>query len=173
MKKLIMLLMVLTTTIVSAEGNWTIEEDRIYTNGTTVHSHKFGYFKDEEWCDHDLIFIEWSTYEKGLEAFEGVDAKIAISLNGKEASAIILSTLVDTAEFVNISTLAIFKTIILSKELSKDIRGSDSVELTFVGPDDLVAKLDIKSDTFNTAGLVAARFRLIESDELCSSSKIN
>jgi hypothetical protein len=126
-----------------------------------VHGHKFGYFKDKEWCDHDLIFIEWSTYEKGLEAFEGVDAKVAISLNEKEVSAIMPSTLVDTAEFVvNLSTLAIFKTIILSKELSKDIRESDSVELTFVGPDDLVSKLDIKSDTFNTAGLVAAYSKL-------------
>jgi len=139
-----------------ADSNWTIEVDRIYTNGTTVYGHKFGYFKDKEWCDHDLIFIEWSTYEKGLEAFEGVDAKIAISLNGKEASTIMPSTLVDTAEFVNISTLAIFKTIILSKELSKDIRESDSIELQFVGPNDLINKLDIKSDVFNITGLSAA-----------------
>jgi hypothetical protein len=52
--------------------------------------------------------------------------------------------------------LAIFKTIILSKELSKDIRESDSIELQFVGPNDLINKLDIKSDVFNTAGLLEA-----------------
>jgi len=157
MKKLLTLLISSALTVHSyADSNWTIEVDRIYTNGTTVYGHKFGYFKDKEWCDHDLIFIEWSTYEKGLEAFEGVDAKIAISLNGKEASTIMPSTLVDTAEFVNISTLAIFKTIILSKELSKDIRESDSIELQFVGPNDLINKLDIKSDVFNITGLSAA-----------------
>jgi len=55
-----------------------------------------------------------------------------------------------------ITTLAIFKTIILSKKLSKDIRESTSIELTFVGPDDLVSKLDIKSDVFNTTGLTTA-----------------
>ena len=157
MKKLLTLLISSALTVHSyADSNWTIEVDRIYTNGTTVYGHKFGYFKDKEWCDHDLIFIEWSTYEKGLEAFEGVDAKIAISLNGKEDSTIMPSTLVDTAEFVNISTLAIFKTIILSKELSKDIRESDSIELQFVGPNDLINKLDIKSDVFNITGLSAA-----------------
>jgi hypothetical protein len=157
MKKLLTLLISSALTVHSyADSNWTIEVDRIYTHGSTVHGHKFGYFKDQEWCDHDLIFIEWSTYEKGLEAFEGVDAKIAISLNGKEASTIMPSTLVDTAEFVNISTLAIFKTIILSKELSKDIRESDSIELQFVGPNDLINKLDIKSDVFNITGLSAA-----------------
>jgi hypothetical protein len=157
MKKLLTVLLVSILSVASyAEDGWTVEKDRIYTHGTTVYGHKFGYFKDKEWCDHDLIFIEWSTYEKGLEAFEGVDAKIAISLNGKEASTIMPSTLVDTAEFVNISTLAIFKTIILSKELSKDIRESDSIELQFVGPNDLINKLDIKSDVFNTAGLLEA-----------------
>jgi len=157
MKKLLTLLISSALTVHSyADSNWTIEVDRIYTNGTTVYGHKFGYFKDKEWCDHDLIFIEWSTYEKGLEAFEGVDARIAISLNGKEASTIMPSTLVDTAEFVNISTLAIFKTIILSKELSKDIRVSNSIKLSFVGPENLVSKLDIKSDVFNTTGLTTA-----------------
>jgi len=157
MKKLLAVLLVSILSVASyAEDGWTVEKDRIYTHGSTVHGHKFGYFKDQEWCDHDLIFIEWSTYEKGLEAFEGVDAKIAISLNGKESSTIMPSTLVDTAEFVNISTLAIFKTIILSKELSKDIRESDSIELQFVGPNDLINKLDIKSDVFNTAGLLEA-----------------
>jgi len=157
MKKLLTLLISSALTVHSyADSNWTIEVDRIYTNGTTVYGHKFGYFKDKEWCDHDLIFIEWSTYEKGLEAFEGVDAKIAISLNGKEASTIMPSTLVGTAEFVNISTLAIFKTIILSKELSKDIRVSNSIKLSFVGPENLVSKLDIKSDVFNTTGLTTA-----------------
>jgi hypothetical protein len=157
MSKLLTIIIASILSVASyAEDGWTVEKDRIYTHGSTVHGHKFGYFKDKEWCDHDLIFIEWSTYEKGLEAFEGVDAKIAISLNGKEASTIMPSTLVDTAEFVNISTLAIFKTIILSKKLSKDIRESTSIELTFVGPDDLVSKLDIKSDVFNTTGLTTA-----------------
>jgi len=157
MKKLLAVLLVSILSVASyAEDGWTVEKDRIYTHGSTVHGHKFGYFKDKEYCGNDLIYIQWSTYEDGLKEFEGIDAKIAISLNGKEASTIMPSTLVDTAEFVNISTLAIFKTIILSKELSKDIRESDSIELQFVGPNDLINKLDIKSDVFNTAGLLEA-----------------
>ena len=162
MKKILTFLIVLiVTSVVNAEENWTIEEDRIYTNGTTVHGHNFGYFKDKEWCDHDLIFIQWSTYEDGLGAFKGVDAKVALRLNGKdEVVTVMPSTLMGTFKFPALMTLATFKTIIFSKELSKDIRESDSVELTFVGPDDLVSKLDIKSDTFNTAGLVAAYSKL-------------
>jgi len=144
-----------------AEDGWTVENDTIYTHGSTVHGHKLGYFKDKEWCDHDLIFIQWSTYEDGLRAFKGVDAKVALRLNGKdEVVTVMPSTLMGTFKFPALMTLATFKTIIFSKELSKDIRESDSVELTFVGPDDLVSKLDIKSDTFNTAGLVAAYSKL-------------
>jgi hypothetical protein len=61
-----------------------------------------------------------------------------------------------TAKFPVLMTIGIFKTILFSKELSKDIRESDSIELQFVGPDDLVSKLDIKSDIFDTSGLTTA-----------------
>ena len=66
------------------------------------------------------------------------------------------STLMSTAKFPALMTIGDFRTILYSKELSKDIRESQSIEFTFVGPDDLVSKLDIKSDTFDTSGLAAA-----------------
>ena len=59
-------------------------------------------------------------------------------------------------QFPALMTIGIFKTILFSKELSKDIRESQSIEFTFVGPEDLVSKLDIKSDTFDTTGLAVA-----------------
>jgi len=162
MKKILTLLIIsILTTVINAEENWTIEKDRIYTNGTTVHGHKFGYFKDKEFCGNDLIYIQWSTYEEGLKEFEGIDAKIAIRLNGEdEVFEVIPSTLMSTFKFPVLMTLGDFRTILYSKELSKDIRESQSIEFTFVGPDDLVSKLDIKTDTFNTAGLVAAYSKL-------------
>jgi hypothetical protein len=158
MKKLLTVLLVSILSVASyAEDGWTVEKDTIYTHGSTVHGHKFGYFKDKEYCGNDLIYIQWSTYEDGLKEFEGIDAKIAIRLNGKdEVVHVMPSTLMSTAKFPVLMTIGIFKTIILSKELSKDIKESDSIELQFVGPNDLINKLDIKSDVFNTAGLLEA-----------------
>jgi len=158
MKNLLTVLLVSILSVASyAEDGWTVEKDRIYTHGSTVHSHKFGYFKDKEYCGNDLIYIQWSTYEDGLKEFEGIDAKIAIRINGEdEVIEVIPSTLMSTAKFPVLMTIGIFKTILFSKELSKDIRESQSIEFTFVGPDDLVSKLDIKSDTFDTSGLAAA-----------------
>jgi len=140
-----------------AEDGWTVEKDTMYTNGTTVHGHKFGYFKDKEYCGNDLIYIRWSTYEDGLKEFEGVDAKIAIRINGEdEVITVMPSTLMSTTKFPVLMTIGDFRTILYSKELSKDIRESQSIEFTFVGPEDLTGKLDIKSDTFDTSGLAAA-----------------
>jgi hypothetical protein len=158
MKKLLTILLVSILSVASyAEDGWTVENDRMYTNGTTVHGHKFGYFKDKEYCGNDLIYIQWSTYEDGLKEFEEIDAKIAISLNGRdEIVEIISSTLMSTFKFPALMTLGDFRTIIYSKELSKDIRESKSIKFTFVGPEDLVSKLDTKSDTFDTTGLAAA-----------------
>ena len=158
MKNLLTVLLVSILSVASyAEDGWTVEKDTIYTHGSTVHGHKFGYFKDKEYCGNDLIYIQWSTYEDGLKEFEGIDAKIAISLNGRDKIIeIISSTLMSTFKFPALMTLGDFRTIIYSKELSKDIRESKSIEFTFVGPEDLIGKLDIKSDTFDTTGLAVA-----------------
>ena len=167
MKKLLTVLLVSILSVASyAEDGWTVEKDRIYTHGSTVHSHKFGYFKDKEYCGNDLIYIQWSTYEDGLKEFEGIDAKIAIRINGEvEVIEVIPSTLMSTAKFPALMTIGVFKTILFSKELSKDIKESQSIEFTFVGPKDLVSKIDIKSDTFDTSGLVAAYSKF---DNSCS-----
>jgi hypothetical protein len=158
MKKLLTILLVSILSVASyAEDGWTVEKDRIYTHGSTVHGHKFGYFKDKEYCGNDLIYIQWSTYEDGLKEFEGIDAKIAIRLNGEdEVVHVMPSTLMSTAKFPVLMTIGIFKTILFSKELSKDIRESQNIEFTFVGPEDLVSKLDIKSDVFDTSELTTA-----------------
>ena len=167
MKKLLTVLLVSILSVVSyAEDGWTVEKDRIYTHGSTVHSHKFGYFKDKEYCGNDLIYIQWSTYEDGLKEFEGIDAKIAIRINGEdEVITVMPSTLMTTLKFPVLMTIGDFRTILYSKELSKDIRESQSIEFTFVGPEDLVSKLDIKSDTFDTTGLAAAYSKF---DNSCS-----
>ena len=56
MKKLLTVLLVSILSVASyAEDEWTVEKDRIYTHGSTVHGHKFGYFKDKEYCGNDLI----------------------------------------------------------------------------------------------------------------------
>ena len=162
-----LLIALLLPVISYAEDKWTIEKDTIYTHGSTVHGHKFGYFKDKEYCGNDLIYIQWSTYEEGLKEFEGIDAKIAISLNGRDKIIeIISSTLMSTFKFPALMTLGDFRTIIYSKELSKDIRESKSIEFTFVGPEDLIGKLDIKSDTFDTTGLATAYSKF---DNSCSN----
>ena len=168
MKKLLTVLLVSILSVASyAEDGWTVEKDTIYTHGSTVHGHKFGYFKDKEYCGNDLIYIQWSTYEDGLKEFEGIDAKIAIRINGEdEVITVMPSTLMSTAKFPALMTIGDFRTILYSKELSKDIRESQSIEFTFVGPEDLTSKLDIKSDTFDTTGLATAYSKF---DNSCSN----
>ena len=168
MKNLLTVLLVSILSVASyAEDRWTVEKDTIYTHGSTVHGHKFGYFKDKEYCGNDLIYIQWSTYEDGLKEFEGVDAKIAIRINGEdEVITVMPSTLMSTAKFPALMTIGDFRTILYSKELSKDIRESQSIEFTFVGPEDLTSKLDIKSDTFDTTGLATAYSKF---DNSCSN----
>ena len=155
MKKLLIIFLVSILTVASfAKEGWEVDGDTIYTHGAIVHGHKFGYFKDDEYCDTDLIFLRWSTYEDGLEEYKGIDAKIEMRINGSnEVIEVIPSTLMSTYKFPALMTIGEFKTIILSERLSKAIRESDSIEFTFIGPIGLVDKLDIKSDMFDASGL--------------------
>ncbi len=146
-----MLLMVLTTTIVSAEGNWAIEEDRIYTNGTTVDGHKFGYFKDEKWCGKELVFIQWTSYEEGLKKFKGTDVLIELRSNGELIDRI-PATFTAGIRFAELMTIAEFKTVLLSNKLANQLKNTKEIEVEFLEPKEFVALLDIKSDTFNTLG---------------------
>jgi len=155
MKKLLIIFLVSILTVASfAKEGWEVDGDTIYTHGAIVHGHKFGYFKDDEYCDTDLIFLRWSTYEDGLKQYKGIDAKIEMRLNGSnEVFEVIPSTLMTTYKFPALMTIGEFKTIILSERLSKAIRESDNIEFTFIGPKGLVDKLDIKSDMFDISGL--------------------
>jgi len=64
MKKLLTLLLVSIIPVASyAKDGWTVEKDTIYTHGTTVYGHEFGYFKDNEYRGNDLIYIQWSAYD--------------------------------------------------------------------------------------------------------------
>ena len=156
MKKLLTIFLISILTVASfAKEGWEVDGDTIYTHGAIVHGHKFGYFKDDEYCDTDLIFLRWSTYEDGLEEYKGIDAKIEMRLDGSnEVFEVIPSTLMSAYKFPALMTIGEFKTIILSERLSKAIRESDNIEFTFIGPIGLVDKLDIKSDMFDTSGLL-------------------
>jgi|SaaInlV_100m_DNA_6_1039743.scaffolds.fasta_scaffold22302_2 hypothetical protein len=155
MKKLIMLLMVLTTAIVSAESNWTVEDNEMYVSGSTVHGHKFGYFKDEKWCGKELVFIQWTSYEEGLEKFKGIDVLIELRSNGELIDKI-PATFTAGIRFAELMTIAEFKTVLLSNNLADQLKNTKEIEVEFVEPKEFVALLDIKSDTFNALGFPKA-----------------
>lgn len=153
--------MIILTSTSYAEKKWKVEEGAIYTNGIAVNGHRFGFFNDKEFCDHDLIFVHWSTYEKGLEKFEGIDVQIAIYLdNNKEPVLIMPSTLMTTLDFTSIMTVGVFKTIVFSKDVIEKIKKSNSVKLEFIGPENLISVLDMKFDEFDTSGLQEAYLKL-------------
>ena len=165
--KLVILLIFLITTIVGAKSNWTVEDDEMYVSGNTVHGHKFGYFKDKEWCGKELVFIQWTSYKDGLEKFKGTDMLIELSLNGKAVEKI-PATYTASTKFAELMTIAEFKTIILSNELADKLKSANEIEVTFAEPKEFVAILDIKSDTFNTSSFPEPHLKTYN---LCKNTK--
>jgi hypothetical protein len=151
MKKILLtLLITLTILPLHTESNWTVEDNEMYVSGNTVHGHKFGYFKDEKWCGKELLFIQWTSYEDGLEKFKGVDVLIELRSNGELIDRI-PATFTAGIRFAELMTIAEFKTVLLSSKLANQLKNTQEIEVKFVEPKGFVELLDIKSDIFDTS----------------------
>jgi len=158
MKLLNILIILILSVPTYAEENWMVRNSEMYVSGNTVHGHKFGYFKDEEWCGKELVFIQWTSYNDGLEKFKGTDVLIELRLNG-ELIGKIPATFTAGTKFAELMTIAEFKTILLSDKLADKLKSANEIEVTFAEPKEFVAMLDIKSDTFNTSSFPQAHLQ--------------
>ena len=149
-----------------AEGNWIVDNSYIYTNGDTVHGHKFGIIKGEgDRCNDHLLLLTWSTHNSNLEKFEGQHTKILILLDNHTTHTTV--ELITTYNFSGVLTLAIFGNIAISEELLDIIGESKKLTLTFPDSNEISTALDIKQDTFNIKGFTEA---LNQATNLCTTN---
>ena len=149
MKFLSFLLLVFLSFSSLSEG-WEVSDDNwMSVRGDTVNSHKFGFVKNTKSCDNHMPFLTWSTYEKGLEEFEGSEVDMEFYFGLKRG--IISMELVKVFN-TPLMSLAMFSNVYVSDKFLDFMGRYDNLTINFVGPKELVDKLDIKIDDFNISG---------------------
>ena len=138
-----------------AEENWNLIGDtRLITRGEIVWGHQFGFMKDLNLCDYDILLVSWSSgISNGqLKEFEGNDAYLQINIDGEVLKNELEFTLMTAGAFDSLE-IGYFGAIVNSDSFIERLKQSSNVELTFKKPKNLLKILDIQSDSFKTKGL--------------------
>lgn len=138
---------------------------RYMTNGDTVHGHQFGLIKMNEKCNTDLLWISWSSYEEdGIEAFKGSDAIIELRIGDKQIQ--IEVPILSVYNFTPSLKVIGFSNFIAGEKLISLLKKERRIEVSIVAPKELVAKLDVTTDTFSLNGFVAT---MLKAEEYCKA----
>jgi hypothetical protein len=128
---------------------------RYIANGSTVYGHEFGFIKMTKQCDKDILWVSWTTYEKGLESFVGSDATIQFRVGDTMfQSKVPLLTVYDATPILK---LAAFTNFVADEKFISLLQTGKKIEVTIIYPNELVSKFDIKTDNFSLDGFSAAR----------------
>ncbi|HKK04779.1 MAG TPA: hypothetical protein VKA50_02925 [Gammaproteobacteria bacterium] len=138
---------------------WTVDAHgdfvRYVTHGNTVHGHELGFIKKAGHCNGDILWISWSTYKKGLKAYEGTNATFRFH-TGKTSFSLPLP-LLSTFNFKHLLTAAAFTNFAVNGRFITLLKGHDAIDLIIAGPKKLADRFDVHQDSFSLMGFAQAR----------------
>jgi hypothetical protein len=147
-------------------ADWSIDEHgdlvRYITNGEAVHGHQFGFIKRAGNCNRDMLWVSWSSYEKGLEEFEGSYAGLQFRVDEQQFQ--IEIQLLSVYPLTSMSTIASFTNFEAGEKLISLLEEGRKIDVTIISPEGLANKFDLKEDSFSLDGFAEARRK---SRELC------
>lgn len=142
----------------STSGEWVNDlsqgHHRFVTHGAVVWGHKFGFLRESGYCDLDHLRISWSS-TRSVDDLRGTRA--TLQLDTGTMSVEIPMDLVATAPLTPQLRLIAFANFIAGTKLIEALSGGGVLVVKVIGPDELVSRLDILSDTFSLNGFAASR----------------
>lgn len=139
-------------------GGWYIESSlgRTFykTHGEVVHGHEFGFFKPDDSCSADVLWLTFSTYESGLDVFEGEEIRLKLSANDQSIKLSV--PMLGIAELGSMEIL-LFSNWLAGPTLISFLEKHQGLTISIIGPQEIVEQLDITEDYFNLDGFADQR----------------
>ena len=133
-------------------------------HGDTVDGHHFGFIKNRDNCDRNILWISVSTQAHGVKSLEGVKATIQVKFDETSFQAEV-DVLAVSESMHSLTTIA-FTNFVAGKKFIDFLEKGQKVEITILAPEQLLNKLDIKTDTFSLKGFTAT---MLKAKEFCES----
>ena len=124
------------------------------THGEVVFGHEFGFFKPDGSCDTDVLWLTFSTYENGLERFEGEDVSLKLKSDDRAVEITVPMLATVDAGFIKV---LLFSNWVAGPSLFSYLEGSQKLAISVVRPRALLEKLDISEDYFSLDGFPEQR----------------
>ena len=141
------------------DESWTVREriDRVFytTHGTAVWGHEFGFCKDPNDCESDMLWLTFSSYEEGVKNFIGKEVEISLKIDDSKDIRIKLPML--NAGTIGFTHVMFFTNWIAGEQLIDALMKGQYVTVQIIGPKELEALLDIKTDWFSLKEFAASR----------------
>jgi len=138
--------------------SWEVKErvDRVFyfTHGTAVWGHEFGFFKNIENYNNDILWLTFSSSDEKVKNFIGKPVVILLDIDG-EIFEFEINML--NAETMGFTHVMFFTNMEVDKRLVYALSKGSSVKVQIVEPENLEVLLDIKEDVFDLTGFVKSR----------------
>jgi len=153
---------------IKPDSNWEISVDgdfvRFFSRGSVVNGHTFGFVKKSGFCTDDILYISWSTYERGIEDYVDQDATLDMTV-GKVNFQLDVP-ISSTHQFGPINTLVTLSNFMVHEKFIDLLQTDDVIDIQISGSNSLADMFDLKSDTFSLIGHKASRSEALK---LCNS----
>lgn len=137
----------------NAPRGWYIDSSRgrtfYKTSGEVVYGHEFGFFKPDDSCKTDVLWLTFSTYESGLDIFEG--EHVRLKLTADDQSVEFAVPMLGIAQLGSMEIL-LFSNWIAGPDLLSFLEKNQKLTVSIISPQEIVEKLDIAEDYFNLDG---------------------
>ena len=116
--------------------------------------HEFGFFKDQNECNADTIWLTFSSSEEKVKDFIGKETVISLNVDGKVFK---IKTPMLSVGTIGFTHVMMFTNIDAEQQLIDSLMKARYVKVMIVEPKELEALLDIKDDQFGLEGFSASR----------------
>ncbi|MFC1776760.1 hypothetical protein ACFL3I_05375 [Pseudomonadota bacterium] len=133
---------------------------RYITHGTITWGHQFGFIKQEGTCEKDLLWMTWSTYEKGIEKFKGEKVEFRIEVANEVFTVGI--DLTNVHPFTSDIDVALFTNFLANESFIDLLKKGDEISISMVGPPQIVEAFDLPNELFKLSGFSANHLKAVE-----------
>jgi len=139
--------------------NWYVEErvgGRLFyfTHGTVVWGHEFGFYKNQDDCETDIMWLTFSSSNEKVKDFIGKEVTVLFNIDEKRFN-VELDML--TAGTIGFTHVMYFANWVAGEQLIDMLMNGSNVKVQIVEPKALEVLLDIKEDEFNLEGFANGR----------------
>ena len=147
---------------------WYVEErmGRVfyYTHGAAVWGHEFGFYKNINDYENDILWLTYSSIDEKVKELQGSEVIVQLDIDGTKVKVNLDYISAGTIGFTHIMHLTNW---VVGDDLIKLLSNGKELTVHIIEPKELKELIDINGDIFSLEGFAESRKK---AEEMCKNS---